>query len=317
VKDELEGMLRAVATLLIVDDDRKMVEFLTAHLGPMGYKCYVEVNGERALDVLGSTPVDLLVLDVMLPGLSGFQLCRKIRTNPEHFGLPIIFLSAMDSDEEIAHGLAQGADDYMTKPFKTEELVRRIEGLLSSSAQHQVNDPVTSLANAKSTKLAVQKAVNEKSAFVLAYFELLRIGEFGRVLGPDARSKALRHFARLMLACVEEIDAPVFHAGHLGGGHFVAMISTEAANTYTKMIVKAWDRHLPKLYRDLGQEKAYAQAQEKGSKTSPLPILEPLICMTGHNPGTQVSSVEHFEILSRLRQNALTQGPGIFVDRRQ
>lgn len=308
-----------MATLLIVDDDRQLAEQLAQRLNLAGHKCYTESSGKRALEVLEQTPVDLVILDVMLPGISGFQVCRRIRLNPELFGMPIIFVSAMDSQEEIAHGLAQGADDYVTKPFKAEVLLRRIEGLLGASAQREVTDPITSLSSAQAIKLAVQRAINDKTTFVLAYFELLRIGEFGRHLGGEARSKALRHFARLLGISAEELEPKLFEAGHLGGGHFVVMIDADTANKFSKMILKGWAKHVPKLYTDLGQEKAYAAALQRPddrSRSGALPIIEPLVCMTTHQTGTQTSSVEHFEILSRLRQNALNQGAGVFVDRR-
>lgn len=312
-------MYRAVARLLIVDDDRPLAEQVAQRLQMAGHKCYIESSGKRALDILAEMPVDLVVLDVMLPGMSGFQVCRRIRLNPEHFGMPIVFVSAMDSQEEVAHGLAQGADDYVTKPFKLEILLRRIEALLGSSSQREATDSVTSLASAQAIKLAVQRAINDKAEFVLAYYELLRIGEFGRHLGGDARSKALRHFARLITISSEELGPKLFEAGHLGGGHFVVMIDPETANKFSKMIIKGWAKHVPKLYTDLGQEKAYATALQRPdgrSGTGALPIIEPLVCMTTHQTGAQTSSVEHFEILSRLRQNALSQGAGVFVDRR-
>jgi len=306
-----------VATLLIVDDDRRMVEYLRGKLVLLGHTCHLETDGERALKLLEEHDVDLLLLDVMLPGLSGFQLCRKLRSNPAYHGLPIIFISAMNSEEEIAHGLAQGADDYVTKPFVVEVLARRIDGLLAANGGQTTVDPVTKLPNAKAIKLTVQKAVNEKTEFVLAYLELLRVSEFGRVLGPEARDKALRHFARMIRACADELEASPFEAGHLGGGHFVCLLAPGQAKPFTKMVVKGWDKHLPKLYGDLGQEKAYAQAREKGGKADSLVIIEPLVCMTSHQSKAPVSYAEHFEILSHLRQTALNQGEGFFVDRRR
>lgn len=113
--------------ILLVDDEPRMVELLTFALDAAGYAVASAPDAERAWTVLGSEPIHLVVLDVMLPGASGVELCRRIR---EHSSLPIILLTALGADVDRVAGLEAGADDYVVKPFSPRELVLRVGAVL-------------------------------------------------------------------------------------------------------------------------------------------------------------------------------------------
>ncbi len=98
-----------MARILIVEDDSRTAEFVGSHLRATGHDCLVAQTGIEALNIARNNGVDLLVLDVMLPGgASGFEVCRRVRSDPNLYTMPILLLSAMSGDEEILHGLAQG-----------------------------------------------------------------------------------------------------------------------------------------------------------------------------------------------------------------
>ena len=124
-----------MATILVVDDDPRLVQYVSKHLGSRNHKCLSDMTGKKVFDILSNQQVDLIILDIMIPDCSGFEICRKIRTQSEYFGLPVLFLSSMNGEEEIQHGLAQGADDYLGKPFHIEELLVRLTALLHRTNQ--------------------------------------------------------------------------------------------------------------------------------------------------------------------------------------
>jgi two-component system response regulator RegX3 len=113
--------------LLIVDDEPSLVQGLTYALRREQYEVEVATNGEVAVEAALSQAFDLILLDVMLPRLSGTEACRAIRASSD---VPIIMLTARDSEREIVEGLGAGADDYITKPFSSAELLGRIRALL-------------------------------------------------------------------------------------------------------------------------------------------------------------------------------------------
>ncbi|WUR12575.1 response regulator transcription factor [[Empedobacter] haloabium] len=115
--------------ILIVDDDREIRELLAAYLRKNGFTVSLAADGRQLRALLEDTPVDLLVLDLMLPGEDGLSLCRALRAG-RHQALPILMLTARDEEADRILGLEMGADDYLTKPFAARELMARIQAVL-------------------------------------------------------------------------------------------------------------------------------------------------------------------------------------------
>ncbi len=116
--------------ILIVDDEPNIVISLEFLLKKEGFAVAVAGDGEEALAQVAAFDPDLLLLDVMMPKKSGFEVCEALRADPRHAGLLILMLTAKGRDTEVAKGLAIGADAYMTKPFSTKELIAKVKDLL-------------------------------------------------------------------------------------------------------------------------------------------------------------------------------------------
>lgn len=114
-------------TILLVDDESRMLDLLTLYLSPLGYKCVKTGSALEALVYLESHSADLILLDVMMPEMDGWEACREIK---KYWDTPIIMLTARSEKPDIVKGLNIGADDYILKPFDEEELVARIEAVL-------------------------------------------------------------------------------------------------------------------------------------------------------------------------------------------
>lgn len=114
-------------TILIAEDDEHIAQLIAMQLEQEGYATVMKHDGEAALQYALQHPVDLIVLDIMMPGMDGLEVTKKIR---EHYAMPIIFLSAKTTDMDKITGLVIGADDYMTKPFNPMELVARVKAQL-------------------------------------------------------------------------------------------------------------------------------------------------------------------------------------------
>ena len=117
-------------TVLIVDDEPMIRASLSAYLSKMGWHTVAAENGPDALALFSETPVQFVLLDLMLPGLSGEEVCREIRRRSQ---VPIIMLTAKTQEESILNGLGMGADDYVTKPFSVKQLYARMEAVLRRS----------------------------------------------------------------------------------------------------------------------------------------------------------------------------------------
>ncbi|MBY0269496.1 MAG: response regulator [Burkholderiales bacterium] len=130
-------MSAAPSRVLIVEDEESILLSLEFLLGKEGYAVTTARDGAAALREVQARPPDLVLLDVMLPLIDGFELCRLIRENPALRGTRIMLVTARGRETEIARGLALGADAYLTKPFSTRDLMDKVRGLLSGNGAPQ------------------------------------------------------------------------------------------------------------------------------------------------------------------------------------
>ncbi|MBU9673323.1 response regulator transcription factor [Planococcus sp. CP5-4] len=121
--------------ILLIDDEQRMLDLLSLYLTPHQYQCTKAQGAREALRYLETQAFDIVLLDIMMPEMSGFELCAKIRSFSD---VPIIMLTAREQQEDIVKGLKLGADDYITKPFNEEELLARIEALLRRQAPKNI-----------------------------------------------------------------------------------------------------------------------------------------------------------------------------------
>jgi len=124
--------------ILLVEDEEQIRKLMKMNLELEGYEVVSVDNGRKAIDIIEGQHFDLIILDVMLPEVDGFQICQKVRLNNTKVG--IIIVSAKDTSQDRISGLKYGADDYLTKPFNLEELLLRVSNLLKRSTEESVSD---------------------------------------------------------------------------------------------------------------------------------------------------------------------------------
>ena len=120
-----------MTTVLVADDDNDIRELVAFKLAQAGYEVVTAADGVSALDVARTTALDLAVLDLMMPGLSGLDVCAQLRREEATATLPVIMLTAKAQEQDVATGFATGADDYVVKPFSPRELVSRVQAVLA------------------------------------------------------------------------------------------------------------------------------------------------------------------------------------------
>jgi DNA-binding response OmpR family regulator len=150
--------------VLLVDDDADLLDLTTYALRRDGYTVIAELDGERAVRHWESDQPDIIVLDVNLPRLSGFEVCRRIRAKSD---TPIIMLTARDDEEDILGGFAAGADDYVCKPFSTKQLVVRMRAVLRRSQSASYREPTRTLTVGDFTLDVETHQAREKSGRVV------------------------------------------------------------------------------------------------------------------------------------------------------
>lgn len=123
-------MAKAQHTVLVVDDDPYILMSLEFLMRKNGFNVLVARNGTEALEIIEKNSPHLIVLDIMMPDVDGYQICAQVRSNPAHAHTKVVFLSAKSSEADIRKGMELGASRYITKPFSTRDLVKEVKGLL-------------------------------------------------------------------------------------------------------------------------------------------------------------------------------------------
>jgi len=118
--------------ILIVDDQKDIVELIRFKLENEGFECLVAFDGEEGLQKAKKEDPDLILMDIMMPKINGYQVCRLLKSDENYKNIPIIMLSAKDQESDKFWGKESGADDYITKPFNFEELFQKIQGYLKA-----------------------------------------------------------------------------------------------------------------------------------------------------------------------------------------
>jgi two-component system phosphate regulon response regulator PhoB len=163
--------------ILIVEDEQTIAEVLEYNLQKEGFEVELEYRGDTALDAIHSNPPDLILLDLMLPGLDGLEICRTIKRDPRTEGIPLVILTAKGEEVDRIVGLELGADDYISKPFSPREVVLRVKAVLRRSETGDRKEPeVVSIGELKldvpGHRLLVQ---GEEVSLTATEFRLLRI----------------------------------------------------------------------------------------------------------------------------------------------
>ncbi len=307
-----------MAKILIVEDDASAANAIARALTTEGHSCAVLNLARPALELARKERPDLLVLDVMMPDVSGFEVCRAFRRDKELYTLPILILSAMSDAEEVRHGLAQGADAYVTKPFNMRHLAQRIDTLLAANSSASSLDDLTGLPDSDGTRRELQRQISRGSAFALVYIELLDLRDFGQLAGPAGRDKAIRHLSRALVFCQQEAKLPSAFVGHMGGGHFMGILPAEGAELYCEIVRAAWTSHRKDLYESLGASFADPK-DDPDDPDAPVrpPLLDLLFSVTGRETDDAVTPQQLLDIVSRIRNKSIQRAKGgIHLDRR-
>jgi len=162
--------------ILVVDDENDILELVRFNLNKVGYSVDCALTGESALEKIKHRQPDLILLDLMLPGIDGLEVCKILKGNPETAGIPLIMLTAKSEEPDIVVGLELGADDYITKPFSPRVLVARVKSLLRRKAEKAQSQAVIQVHNIQIDSVK-RKVVVAGSEVELTYteFQILQI----------------------------------------------------------------------------------------------------------------------------------------------
>ncbi len=222
--------------ILVVDDDRTLIRIVKTRLEAEKYKVFIASNGEEALRILDKKRPDLVILDIMMPGIDGFETCQRLRSKPAHRHLPVIMLTAKHNPSEKVKGLDMGAVDYMTKPYESDELLARIRAGLRARREYErimkmvSRDALTGLYNRRSFDLRFaeefSRAERYNREFSLVMLDIDHFKTVNDTYGHPTGDIVLKQVADLIQKNIRKSDIPYRY----GGEEFVILaLETDVA----------------------------------------------------------------------------------------
>jgi DNA-binding response OmpR family regulator len=235
------------ASILVVDDDYELTEMLTAYFQAQGYLAVSVNTGTEALEACDSACPDMVILDINMPDIDGFEVAKHLRSQRQTKDLPIIFLTGNEAREDRLEGLGYGADDYMTKPFDVQELRLRVRNSLTRAGQTQLRNPVSNLPEGQWVDDSLREMLDEENwAVVLIAIENLKYfrEEYGFITADDV----LRAISLMIENTVTQQGNFGDFLGHLSSDQFIILTSPEIGEDIRSRLVGPLQQSLDYFY---------------------------------------------------------------------
>lgn len=304
-------------TILIADDDEDIVRFVEVNLRLEGFEVATAFDGEQALRHAYDVTPDLILLDVMMPKVDGFEVCQRLRSDGRTKNISIIMLTAKSLSADKVVGLTAGADDYMIKPFDPIELVARVKSALRRSREMRAINPLTQFPGNVQIQDAVTRKVQVGDPFGVMYIDIDDFKAFNDHYGFLRGDEAIKLLARCASDAVTEHGGPEAFIGHIGGDDFVAVVGAHEAEKAATVLVDCWDREVPSLYDPADLEKGYIDVVDRQKQLHRYPIASLSVGIATNLQKPITSHWEAAEIASEMKQFAKRQeGSKVAIDRR-
>ncbi len=242
------------ARILVVEDDFDISNMLRIYFTGQGYDVQVAPRGGDALTLTRQQLPHLIILDIMLPDMDGYTVCKELRTTTRTSHIPIIFLTQRDERSDKIAGLELGADDYITKPFDIEELKYRVKNAIDRSERESLTDPRSGLPSGRLIEDQLRSLMRQERAWTYTDVKINYFEPFRDVYGFLAGDEALRFTALLIGEVVDELGTPDDFIGHPGGDNFVIITFSPRPEDLRERLQQRFDEEILTHYSFIDRE---------------------------------------------------------------
>lgn len=243
--------------ILIVDDDPDIQFMLKFYFTGVGYEVETADHGRDAIALARRQPHSLIILDIMLPDMDGFEVCRELRTNNRTKYIPIIFLTQRDERSDRLSGLELGADDYVTKPFDVDELGLRVGNAIQSANQIGEIDPRSKLPTGRLIEDYLRGLMRQSRPWTYIDGKINHFDTFADVYSFVAADELIRFTAMLLAEVIEQHGTPDDFIGHPGRDNFVVVTHAADAKRIQDEIENRFAREVKQHYSFIDRERGY------------------------------------------------------------
>lgn len=311
-------MLQPRPKVLVADDDHNLRLLIEGALPRDKFEVYQAADGPGAWETVRNLRPDIVLLDVMMPGLNGMEVCRLMRENPQTRNIPVIMLTARAQLKEKLEGIESGADDYMTKPFDPLELQARIEMHLRRYLRETDMSPITELPGNKSIEEALVGRIESGQLFAFLYIDLDDFKAYNDYYGFHKGSEVISMTGEILAEVLEANGRQADFVGHVGGDDFIIMTSIDDAESVAKEIIRLFDERIPAYYLEEDLEKGYIVSTDRRGYVMKFPVMTISISVV-HNQYRELSDpAEVGRLAAELKKYAKDLEGSVYIfDRRK
>jgi DNA-binding response OmpR family regulator len=243
--------------ILVVEDDFDISNMLRIYFSAQGYEVQVAPRGGEALSMTRKQLPNLIMLDIMLPDMNGYDVCRELRTTTRTSHIPIIFLTQRDERSDKIQGLELGADDYVTKPFDIEELKLRVQNAIAAANRQTQIDAKSNLPTGRLIEDHLRTLMHSQRQWTYIDLKINQFDAFTDVYGFVAGDEVIRFTALLIGEVIDELGTADDYAGHPGRDNFIAITHANDAERLRERLVERFNEGVKQHYSFIDRERGY------------------------------------------------------------
>ena len=259
--------------ILVVEDDTDISNMLKIYFSAQGYEVAVAGRGNDALERTRKQLPNVIVLDIMLPDIDGYEVCTRLRRALRTSHVPIIFLTQKDERSDRIAGLELGADDYITKPFDIEELRLRVQGAMRRAERENLTSPTTGLSSGKMIEEQLRGLMRRKD-WGLLYVGVGDFDAFTDVSGFVAGDEVLRFTALLLSEVDDKLGGADDFIGHIGGDDFILITAEDKAAVLAEAVTHRFNQEIGAHYSFKDRERGYILVKDTDGSERHAPLMK-------------------------------------------
>lgn len=303
--------------VLVVDDSGFFREQLRRTLTAASYEVVCASGGEEGLQMVRSEKPDIALLDVEMPGMSGFDVCRELRASEGNILMPIIMLTSKDDLDDKLVGLELGADDYVTKPYNERELLSRIRNTLVRIERNRSASPLTGLPGNLEIQREIDSRIAKNKPYAVIYADLDNFKAYNDVYGFSKGDMIIKMTADMMTEQVRLYGNPDDFVGHIGGDDFVLITTPDKIDAICREIISNYDAFVPQLFTKEDLERGYIQTTSRRGDVEKFPLTSISLAAVTNERRSYESNLQLAAVAGEMKKKVKEQaGSSYLVDQR-
>lgn len=289
--------------ILVADDEPNLREALRLLFERNGFGVLIAEDGQEAVEIAEREQPDVIVLDVMMPRMDGYEACRNLRAHSRTRHIPILMLTAKTTEDDKIVGLEGGANDYVTKPWTSRELVQRVRNHIAWAESQRAVSPLTGLPGTVTFLEERQRRVDAGQAFAQVLIDLDYFKSFNDYYGFPLGDVAIRAVADELVRVIEAEGRKGDFLGHVGGDDFLVLTTPERGETLGEEIKEGLVPRLPALYEDDDMRRGFVRVRNRRNhQYANFPLMSVTIAVAIYKPESGMHLAQFDAVLSELKQ---------------